>query len=48
MVNGYKEIKTETNYTPSEFFVMYKHRKIGVGTYVTKEIFGRFKRKWQL
>jgi predicted acetyltransferase len=48
MINDYKEIKIETNYTLSEFFVLYKYRKIGVGTYVAKEIFKRFKGKWQL
>jgi predicted acetyltransferase len=48
MVNDYREIKIETNYTISEFFVMYKYRNMGVGTYVIKEIFRRFNGKWQL
>jgi predicted acetyltransferase len=48
MVNDYPEIKIETNYCMSEFFVMQKYRKMGIGTYVENKIFDKFKGKWQL
>jgi predicted acetyltransferase len=48
MVNDYPEIKIETNYCMSEFFVMYKYRKMGIGTYVANKVFDKFKGKWQL
>jgi predicted acetyltransferase len=45
MITDYREIKLETNYTLSEFFVMCKYRNIDVGTYVVKEIFKKFNGK---
>jgi predicted acetyltransferase len=48
MVNDYQEVKIETNYTMSEFFIMYKYRKMGIGTYAAKYILNRFKGKWQI
>jgi predicted acetyltransferase len=48
MVNDYQEVKIETNYAMSEFFIMYKYRKMGIGTYTAKYIFDKFKGKWQL
>jgi predicted acetyltransferase len=48
MVNDYPEFKIETNYCMSEFFVMYKYRKMGIGTYAANKIFDKFKGKWQL
>ena len=48
MVNDYKEIRIETNYSMSEFFVMYKYRKMGIGNYTVNNIFNKFKGKWQL
>jgi len=48
MVNDYRETKIETDYTMSELFVMYKYRKMGVGTYAVKNMFDKYKGKWQL
>jgi len=48
MINDYPEIKIETNYSLSEFFVMYKYRRLGIGKYVVNYIFDKFKGKWQL
>ena len=48
MVNDYHEVELDTNYTMSEFFIMYKYRQKGVGKYVTNYIFNKFKGKWQL
>jgi predicted acetyltransferase len=48
MINNYKEAKLETDYTMAEFFVMYKYRKTGIGTYAAKYIFDKYKGKWQL
>jgi predicted acetyltransferase len=48
MLNNYREIEIETNFTLSEFFIMYKYRKQGIGTYVVKNIFSNYKGKWQL
>jgi predicted acetyltransferase len=48
MFNDYREIKIETNYSLAEFFILYKYRKMGIGTYVIKTIFEKYKGKWQL
>jgi predicted acetyltransferase len=48
MVNNYQEINIKTNYTISEFFVMYKYRRLGIGKYVVNYILNKFKGKWQL
>jgi len=48
MVNDYLESKINTNYTLSEFFIMYKYRRQGIGKYVVNNIFNKFKGKWQL
>jgi predicted acetyltransferase len=48
MVNDYREIEIETNCTLSEFFIMHKYRKLGIGTYTANYIFDNFKGKWQL
>jgi predicted acetyltransferase len=48
MVNDYPEIKIETNYTISEFFIMYKYRRLGTGKYVVNYILNKYKGKWQL
>ena len=48
MVNDYPEVKSDTNYTMSEFFIMYKYRQKGIGKYVVKYIFNKYKGKWQL
>jgi len=48
MVNDYPEVRIDTNYTMSEFFVMYKYRRCGIGKYAVKYILDKFKGKWQL
>ena len=48
MVNDYPIKNMETKYSMSEFFVMYKYRKIGVGTFVVKYILEKYKGKWRL
>lgn len=48
MVNDYPELKLETDYSISEFFVMYKYRRQGIGKYAVKYILDRFSGKWQL
>jgi predicted acetyltransferase len=48
MVNDYPEAKLDTNYTMSEFFILYKYRKMGIGKYVVKYILDKYKGKWQL
>jgi predicted acetyltransferase len=39
MVNDYREVKLDTNYTIYEFFIMYKYRRTGIGKYVVRYIF---------
>lgn len=48
MVNDFCEGKVKTDFSLSEFFVMYKYRRFGVGSYTAKKIFGMLKGKWQL
>lgn len=48
MVNTYREVDEETDYTVAEFFVMYKYRGLGVGRHAAFEVFDRFKGSWQL
>jgi predicted acetyltransferase len=48
MVTDYPEIKLGTNYSLSNFFVMYKYRKQGIGKYVVKYVLDKYKGKWQL
>ena len=48
MVNDYNETKLDTNYTVSEFFIMYKYRRKGIGKYAVKHILEKHKGKWQL
>jgi len=48
MINDYPEVKIETNYTLSEFFIMYKYRRQGIGKYVVDYVLKKFKGKWQL
>ena len=42
----YNEIKS--NYCISEFFVLKKYRRMGVGKYVIKHIVNKYKGKWQI
>jgi len=48
MINDYPEVKIETNYSLSEFFIMYKYRRQGIGKYVVNCVLNQFKGKWQL
>jgi predicted acetyltransferase len=48
MVNDIPEAREETDYSMSEFFIMYKYRRCGVGKYAAKKVFDMFKGKWQL
>jgi len=48
MVNDYPEIKIDTNYTISDFFILYKYRRCGIGKYAVKYVLDKFKGKWQL
>lgn len=56
-VNGYyagfalvKRITTESNsyYSISEFFIMKKYRRTGLGKSIAKDIFGLHKGKWEV
>jgi predicted acetyltransferase len=48
MVNDYPLPNLETNYSMSEFFIMHKYRKMGVGTFAVKSMFEKFIGKWGL
>lgn len=47
MVNDYPEAG-KTDYCISEFFVMYKYRRCGLGTWAVFQLFERFRGSWQL
>lgn len=47
MVNDYPEAG-ESDYCMSEFFVMYKYRRCGLGKWAAFQLFDRFKGLWQL
>ena len=52
MVNNHNdagiEAKIKTDFSMSEFFVMHKYKRMGVGSYAVKYILSRFKGKWQI
>ena len=48
MVNDYPIENMKTKYSMSEFFILYKYRKMGVGTFVVNEILKKYKGKWGL
>lgn len=48
MVGNYMEVFKDANYNMAEFFVMYKYRNQGVGTYAANKIFEMFKGVWEL
>lgn len=48
MVNDFPVSKEKTDYSLSEFFVMYKYRRCGVGKYAAIKVFDMFHGKWQL
>jgi len=37
-----------SDYAISEFFVMYKYRRTGVGRYAAKVVFDMFRGKWEI
>lgn len=47
MVITYPEA-AKTDYNMAEFFVMYKYRRCGLGTWAVKRLFDRFQGTWQL
>lgn len=47
MVNDYPEAG-KTDYCMSEFFVMYKYRRCGLGKWAVFQLFHRFQGTWQL
>ncbi len=48
MVNDYPEACEPTDYCLSEFFVMYKYRRMGVGSIAARGVLDLFRGKWQL
>lgn len=48
MVRSIQEAEEETVFSMSEFFVMYKYRRSGVGKYAAMKTFDMFQGKWQL
>ena len=48
MVNDYPECDRKTDYSLSEFFVMYKYRHMGVGSAAARMVFDLFPGTWQL
>jgi len=48
MVNDYPIINLDTDYSMSEFFIMYKYRRRGVGAFAVKSMFEKYKGKWGL
>jgi len=48
MINDHPIANMDTDYTMAEFFVHYKYRKMGVGTFVVKNMFEKYKGKWGL
>ena len=38
----------ETEWTMADFFVMYKYRKMGIGTFAVRNVFEKHKGKWGL
>jgi predicted acetyltransferase len=48
LVNNIPEAKEETDFSLSEFFVLYNYRRCGVGKYAAMKVFDLFHGKWQL
>lgn len=48
MIGNYMEVFKEAKYNMAEFFVMYKYRKHGVGSYVARQLFDMFPGMWEL
>ncbi|MBQ2668340.1 MAG: GNAT family N-acetyltransferase [Clostridia bacterium] len=48
MVGNYMEFFPEAKHSMAEFFVLYKYRRCGVGTFAATEVFRRFPGLWEL
>jgi predicted acetyltransferase len=48
MVNNIDETEMKTNFSMAEFFIMYKYKRLGIGAYAVKNIFEKFKGKWEI
>jgi predicted acetyltransferase len=48
LVNDYHEANIETNFTMSEFFILYKYRHLGIGKHCVNYLFKKHRGKWQL
>ena len=48
MVNDYPETDEPCDYCLSEFFVLYKYRRAGVGSFAVRSVWDRFHGRWQL
>ena len=48
MISNWNDTNYGTEYSMSEFFIMYKYKRLGVGKYSVKYIFDNFKGKWQI
>ena len=49
LIDDHRYIKNiETNYCIAEFFVMFKYKRKGIGTYALKYILNKHKGKWQI
>lgn len=47
LVNNYPEAG-KTDYNMAEFFVMYKYRRCGLGSFAAARLFGLFPGSWQI
>jgi len=48
LVNKNGDNNFHTDYSIAEFFVMYKYKRLGVGSYSVNYIFDKFRGKWQI
>jgi len=48
LIDNHFDVRRDYDFAISEFFVMYKYRKAGVGRYVAKIIFDMFHGNWEL
>lgn len=48
MVSDHPEVDEPCNYTIAEFFVLYKYRRWGVGSFAARYVWDRFHGRWQL
>lgn len=48
MVSDYPEVPEPTDYCLSEFFVLHKYRRQGIGRQIATRVFSMFRGRWQL